>query len=164
LVSGTGSTDNSSFNISGSNLRAGIVFDYETKNSYSIRVRSTDADGSGFTEQAFTINIGDVAEGVSGARWEITTYLANGSSSGLHYVSSTQLCDGSSLALMPGGCFSLNDWVRYSTVAGGCGTSYGRAKITDMTVNNGNISAYISGAKKYPSSNDSQNDTNGTNC
>ena len=51
-----------------------------------------------------------------------------------------------------------------ATVAGGCGASYGRAKITDMSVNNGLISAYIHNAKKYSSSDDSHNDTNGTNC
>lgn len=164
LVSGTGSTDNSSFNISGSNLRASEAFDYETKNSYSIRVRSTDADGSGHFEKQFTITINDVAETPSGARWEITTYLANGSQSGIHYVSATQYCNGSNLAAMPVGCFQVNHWIRYSTVAGGCGTSFGRAKITDQTVNNGEITAYISGDKHYSSMNDSHNDTGGTNC
>jgi uncharacterized delta-60 repeat protein len=42
LVSGTGSADNAAFNINGNQLRTSAVFDYETKNSYSIRVRSTD--------------------------------------------------------------------------------------------------------------------------
>ena len=42
LVSGTGSTDNASFNILGANLRTLAVFDYETKNSYSVRIRVTD--------------------------------------------------------------------------------------------------------------------------
>jgi hypothetical protein len=61
LVSGAGSTDNASFNISGSNLRTSAVFDYETKNSYSIRVRSTDA-GSLYFEKAFTILVTNVNE------------------------------------------------------------------------------------------------------
>ncbi len=56
LVGGTGDTDNSSFNILGSSLRAGVVFDYETKNSYSIRVRSTDTSSNSF-EKSFTITI-----------------------------------------------------------------------------------------------------------
>jgi len=60
LVSGTGDTDNGSFNISGSNLRAGEVFDYETKTSYSIRVRATNSEGN--TEDTFTITINDVTE------------------------------------------------------------------------------------------------------
>jgi VCBS repeat-containing protein len=59
LVSGAGSTDNASFNISGSNLRTSAVFDYETKNSYSIRVRSTDT-GSLYFEKAFTILVTNV--------------------------------------------------------------------------------------------------------
>jgi len=59
LVSGAGSTDNASFNISGSSLRTSAVFDYETKNSYSIRVRSTDT-GSLYFEKAFTILVTNV--------------------------------------------------------------------------------------------------------
>jgi hypothetical protein len=61
LVSGTGSTDNASFTIDGANLKAGIAFDYETKSSYSVRVRSTDAGGL-YTEKALTITITDVSE------------------------------------------------------------------------------------------------------
>ncbi|NUQ64120.1 MAG: VCBS repeat-containing protein, partial [Pirellulales bacterium] len=61
LVSGTGSDDNASFLIFGSELRTGAVFDYETKSSYSIRVRSTDQDGL-WTEKQFTIGIVDVEE------------------------------------------------------------------------------------------------------
>ncbi len=61
LVGGTGSTDNSSFSISGNSLRTAAVFDYEIKNSYSIRVRSTDQDEL-WTEKAFTVNVTDVYE------------------------------------------------------------------------------------------------------
>ena len=61
FVSGDGGTDNASFEIDGSTLKANVVFDYETQASYSIRVRSTDA-GSLFTEKTFTITVTDVAE------------------------------------------------------------------------------------------------------
>jgi len=54
LVSGSGSEDNAAFNILENSLRTSIVFDYEAKSSYSIRVRSTDS-GELFTEKAFTI-------------------------------------------------------------------------------------------------------------
>ncbi len=59
LVSGTGSTDNSSFNISGTSLRSSAVFDFEAKNSYSIRIRSTDGGGENY-EKSVTITITDV--------------------------------------------------------------------------------------------------------
>jgi hypothetical protein len=65
LVSGTGSTDNASFNISGSNLRITNSPNFETKNSYSIRVRSTDQGGSLNFEKEFTITINDVNEAPS---------------------------------------------------------------------------------------------------
>ena len=56
LVAGTGATDNAAFNIDGTSLRATSSFNYETKSSYSVRVRSTDSGGS-FFEKAFSINV-----------------------------------------------------------------------------------------------------------
>ncbi|MBI9042687.1 LamG-like jellyroll fold domain-containing protein [Lutibacter sp.] len=61
LVSGTGSTDNESFNINGSNLRITNSPDFEAKNSYSIRIRTTD-QGDLFFEKAFTITINNLDE------------------------------------------------------------------------------------------------------
>jgi len=61
LVPGTGSTDNGSFTISGDALRTVASFDYESKSSYSIRVRSTDQGGL-WTEKQFTISVTDVNE------------------------------------------------------------------------------------------------------
>jgi uncharacterized repeat protein (TIGR01451 family) len=58
LVSGTGSNDNASFTIVGNQLRTAVTFDYETKNSYSIRVRSTDSGGL-FYEKVFNITVTD---------------------------------------------------------------------------------------------------------
>lgn len=61
LVSGTGDTDNYSFIINGNKLTAVKVFDYETKNTYSVRVRSTD-NGGLYTESEFSIEVQDVDE------------------------------------------------------------------------------------------------------
>jgi gliding motility-associated-like protein len=61
LVSGLGSTDNTSFTVVGNQLKAAIAFDYETKTSYSVRLRSTDAGGLSF-EKVFTITINNVNE------------------------------------------------------------------------------------------------------
>ncbi len=61
LVSGSGSTDNGSFNISGSSLRTLVAFDYETKSSYTVRVRTTDQGGL-YAEKAFTIAITNMNE------------------------------------------------------------------------------------------------------
>jgi len=59
LVAGTGDTDNASFAISGSTLQTAGVFDYETKNSYSIRVQTDDGNG-GTYQEVFTIAINDL--------------------------------------------------------------------------------------------------------
>jgi hypothetical protein len=61
LVGGTGSADNTSFTITSYQLLANEVFDYETKSSYYIRVRSTDQDGES-VEKQFTITVNNVSE------------------------------------------------------------------------------------------------------
>ncbi|OYP39074.1 cadherin domain-containing protein [Rhodopirellula sp. MGV] len=61
LVSGTGDTDNASFSISGDTLTLNTTLDFETKSSYSVRVRSTDPFGL-FFEDTFTISVTDVNE------------------------------------------------------------------------------------------------------
>jgi hypothetical protein len=61
LVAGTGSTDNASFQITGSTLKTNAVFDFEAKSSYSIRVRVTDSGGLTFEKQ-LTITVTDVVE------------------------------------------------------------------------------------------------------
>lgn len=61
LVSGDGSTDNASFSIDGTSLKTRAVFDYETKNQYSIRVRVTD-EKAGYFEKSLSIAVGNVNE------------------------------------------------------------------------------------------------------
>ena len=63
LVAGTGDTDNSSFLILNDSLLTGEVFDFETKNLYSIRIRATDNGvGNLVYEKSFNINVIDVIE------------------------------------------------------------------------------------------------------
>ncbi|MFM7072180.1 MAG: cadherin repeat domain-containing protein, partial [Planctomycetota bacterium] len=61
LVAGDGATDNSLFNINGAALRASNSLNYELKNSYSVRVRTTDQEGASF-EKVFNISVSDVNE------------------------------------------------------------------------------------------------------
>ncbi len=61
FVTGFGDTDNNAFSINGNTLRANITFDYETKASYSIRIRATRQNGI-FVDRVFTISITDVNE------------------------------------------------------------------------------------------------------
>ena len=103
----------------------------------------------------------------SGGRWTMDTYNSSGVVSGQHYVSSDSYCDGSSLSIMPGGaasCFSVGSWVRFSTVAGGCGTSYGRAKIASHSTSDGVPTAYLYQFRTYGSREDSHNSNNPTVC
>jgi hypothetical protein len=61
-VAGTGSDDNAAFTITGSALSINGVADFETKSSYSIRIRATDngTPAQSF-EKVFTITITDVS-------------------------------------------------------------------------------------------------------
>ena len=68
LVVGTGDDNNASFNINGTSLRAGVAFDFETKSSYTVRVRTTDSGGATF-EKPFTITVTDVVEGSTYNDW-----------------------------------------------------------------------------------------------
>ena len=61
LVPGAGGADNASFQITGATLKTNAVFDFETRSSYSVRIRATDRLGLAF-EKAFTIAITDVVE------------------------------------------------------------------------------------------------------
>ena len=61
LVSGDGDDDNLSFTLLSDLLIAADYFDYETKNQYSIRIRSTDKAGN-IIEGIFVIYINDLAE------------------------------------------------------------------------------------------------------
>ncbi|MFN6271418.1 MAG: DUF4347 domain-containing protein [Microcystis sp.] len=61
LVTGTGDTDNSLFTIDGNQLKVNGLLDYETKNNYSIRVKTTDQGGLS-SEKQLTVNVSDVNE------------------------------------------------------------------------------------------------------
>jgi trimeric autotransporter adhesin len=61
LISGAGSDDNASFAISGNQLLATSQFDFETKNAYTIRLRTVDRSGLPFDKQV-TIAILNVPE------------------------------------------------------------------------------------------------------
>lgn len=80
LVTGTGDTDNGSFAIVGNELQTNAVFNYETKSSYGVRVRTTDQAGL-FFEKSFTISVADVNEAptnVSLSATSIAEHLAVG--------------------------------------------------------------------------------------
>ncbi|QIX59831.1 T9SS type A sorting domain-containing protein [Hymenobacter sp. BT18] len=61
LVNGPGATDNGDFSISGNTLLTARVFDFETKASYSVRVRATSSTDPGLVyEEVLTISVTDV--------------------------------------------------------------------------------------------------------
>jgi gliding motility-associated-like protein len=64
LVSGEGSTGNGSFRIEGDQLVSNEVFNYESQNAYSVRIRTTDNGAGALSyEEVFTIAVSDLNEG-----------------------------------------------------------------------------------------------------
>jgi hypothetical protein len=59
LVSGEGDTDNNLFNIDTDKLKNIDAFDFETKSSYSVRIKSTDS-GSASIEGVFAITVNNI--------------------------------------------------------------------------------------------------------
>lgn len=60
FIAGTGDTDNSEFIIEGDLLKSLNIFDYEVKNRYSVRIKSTENTTDAFSvETAFTLFITD---------------------------------------------------------------------------------------------------------
>ena len=82
LVAGTGATDNANFSISGANLLTAAALDFETKNSYSIRVQTS--DGTDSYQEVFTISVDDVNEAP-------TSIEASGSTAGSSQMISSGL-------------------------------------------------------------------------
>ncbi|WP_436517969.1 DUF5018 domain-containing protein [Ekhidna sp. To15] len=66
LVSGTGDSGNSLFDISGDQLVTAQSLDFADESNYSVRIRTTD-NGDAFFEQSFTINIKEVNDGPQGS-------------------------------------------------------------------------------------------------
>ena len=64
LVPGTGSTDNAAFSISGNQLKINASPNFETKSSYSVRVRTTDQGRLTF-EKNLTFSVNDLIEKVT---------------------------------------------------------------------------------------------------
>jgi hypothetical protein len=84
LVAGAGSTDNTSFNISGNSLLISSSPDFEIKNTYSVRIRTEDQGSLSF-EKVFTItinNVNDNAPDIIAGTYSIDENSANGTSVG----------------------------------------------------------------------------------
>ncbi|MEH2149068.1 calcium-binding protein [Nostoc sp.] len=74
FVTGTGSGDNGAFTISnGNQLQINSSPNFEAKSSYSIRVKTTDADGLSF-EKAIAIGVNNVNEAPTAVKDSISAY------------------------------------------------------------------------------------------
>ena len=61
LITGTGDNDNSVFTIHGNQIKINLSPDYETQDSYSVRIQTVDSDGLTFAK-SFTLDVNDLIE------------------------------------------------------------------------------------------------------
>tara|TARA_R110002072_G_scaffold57849_1_gene148317 strand:+ start:11242 stop:16923 length:5682 start_codon:yes stop_codon:yes gene_type:complete len=104
LVSGEGDTDNAAFTIDGSNLVTATTFDFETQDSYSVRIQTTDSGGATF-EQTLTISITDVNEtptAVSISSTVVTEDSASGTTVGTFSTADVDASDTFTYTLVAG--------------------------------------------------------------
>lgn len=120
LVSGTGDTDNASFAITGSTLKTASVFDFETKSSYSVRVRVSDAGGLTF-EKEFTISVTDVNEAPTALALSNASVLENAAS-------------GTTVGTLAGTDADAGDTHTYTLVSGTGSTDNASFTITGTTL------------------------------
>ena len=71
-----GGTDNTSFTILGNQLKTAAVFDFETRSSYSIKVRTTDSTAN-FFDKTLTVTVTNVNEAPTDILLDNTTVAEN---------------------------------------------------------------------------------------
>ena len=120
LVAGTGDTDNASFTINGSSLQAVASFDFETKTSYSFRLKVTDKGGLSF-EKEFTITVTNVNEAPTALALSNTSVLENAAS-------------GTTVGTLAGTDADAGDTHTYTLVAGTGSTDNASFTITGTTL------------------------------
>ncbi len=148
LVTGTGSTDNAAFNISGNTLRATASLDFESKSSYSVRVRTTDQGGL-FFEKAFTITVTNVNETpvFNPASYTFSLPENSAASTAVGTVTATDPDAGTTLTYSLGGTgasnFVINSTTGAITVAAGATLNFEGTNTWSLTatVSDGTLSA-----------------------
>jgi ELWxxDGT repeat protein len=112
LVSGTGSTDNAKFSISGNQLKNAAVLDYETQPSYSIRVQAADA-GNNAAAQVFTItltNVNDAPTGIGLSSTSVDEHKGAGTVVGVFSTTDPDADTSFTYALVDGQGSTGNSW------------------------------------------------------
>ncbi|WP_107671163.1 cadherin repeat domain-containing protein [Cyanothece sp. BG0011] len=76
LVMGDGDTHNNLFTINGNTLQTNTIFDFESQNSYDIRVQTTDSANNTYSE-SFTVTINDLNDSTQPVTLELNLYQDN---------------------------------------------------------------------------------------
>jgi uncharacterized repeat protein (TIGR02543 family) len=119
-----GGTDDASFQISGSNLQTNAVFDFETKSSYSICVRTDDGNGGAF-DKTLAVTVNNLSETFT------VTFKPNGGS-GTMSPQTAGAPTALTLNAFTRAGYSFNGW---NTTATGSGTAYTDGAVYSFAAN-----------------------------
>lgn len=76
LVSGSGDEGNSAFAIDGNQLKTAVTLDFETQDTYSVRIETDDQNG-GTREEVFTISVNDLPAQVTSLKLDNQSVMEN---------------------------------------------------------------------------------------
>ncbi|WP_026905568.1 YDG domain-containing protein, partial [Pedobacter glucosidilyticus] len=139
LVAGAGDTDNASFTINGNQLQTAASLNYENKQSYSIRVRSTTQFGFSL-DQVFTVNLSDVNEAptLNAINNQTICYTAaeqvvalTGITAGPEVGQTTTVTASSTNSSLLSNLSIVNNQLRYRVASGQSGTSTITVRVRD---------------------------------
>ncbi len=138
LVAGAGGTNNASFSIVGTQLKGNVAFNYEFKNSYSIRIRTIDGSGAAY-DKVFIITINDVNETpvYNDASVSIAENSANASN--IITVTGTDVDAGQTLSYSivsgnTGGAFAINSVTGQLTVNTSSALDYETTPVFNLVI------------------------------
>ena len=112
LIEGVGSDDNQYFYLNNEILRSINNFDFESKSSYSIRVRSTSSNGGYFLEKIFNITIKDRPDQIDGVTLNSSQIFENqplGTSIGSFIIDDQDVSATHNIDIISG----LGDWQKF---------------------------------------------------
>ncbi|MEN0055121.1 MAG: ELWxxDGT repeat protein [Mucilaginibacter sp.] len=125
LINGTGDQNNSSFKIENGQLKTVGQFDFETKNTYTIRVRAS--NGTLSYDKSFTLTVTDVQEDPANPGCGFNGQDLSYTLDDVAYAGSSIIAVGSRGNILK----SDNDGVDWSIVNTGVGSSFNTIKMID---------------------------------
>ncbi|RQO66290.1 hypothetical protein DBR43_29120 [Pedobacter sp. KBW06] len=125
FTTGLGDTDNKSFKIEDGILKSGQLFDFNTKNSYTIRVKASTATVS--NEKTFNISVSNIQKNLAAETCGPAVEMMNYTLDDVAYVNSRIIAVGNNGKIL----LSDNDGKDWKVINSGVSDSFSKIQMTD---------------------------------